>query len=160
MQQQRPHKGKIIVFGILFWYPLAGVTYQFLALHDGTAPPRLRPLLRRGLGALRIRPAHRHDSTPTPTTTSAHCADPGGARLRGAAGLSAAVTPEVAAMAWTEEQRSSNSIGTRTLFLNVHRAPRFSGGAPGLPAAHLRRVGPLRRAGASREGDAGDDRVP
>src|SRR5512138_3425693 len=26
--QQR--KGKIIVFGILFWYPLAGVTYQFL----------------------------------------------------------------------------------------------------------------------------------
>ena len=24
------HKGKIIVFGILFWYPLAGVTYQFL----------------------------------------------------------------------------------------------------------------------------------
>jgi hypothetical protein len=26
----RPSKGKIIVFGILFWYPLAGVTYQFL----------------------------------------------------------------------------------------------------------------------------------
>jgi hypothetical protein len=26
----RPTKGKIIVFGILFWYPLAGVTYQFL----------------------------------------------------------------------------------------------------------------------------------
>ena len=26
----KPHKGKIIVFGILFWYPLAGVTYQFL----------------------------------------------------------------------------------------------------------------------------------
>ncbi len=26
----RPKKGKIIVFGILFWYPLAGVTYQFL----------------------------------------------------------------------------------------------------------------------------------
>ncbi len=25
-----PHKGKIIVFGIVFWYPLAGVTYQFL----------------------------------------------------------------------------------------------------------------------------------
>src|SRR4051812_25583887 len=25
-----PKKGKIIVFGILFWYPLAGVTYQFL----------------------------------------------------------------------------------------------------------------------------------
>jgi len=25
-----PRKGKIIVFGILFWYPLAGVTYQFL----------------------------------------------------------------------------------------------------------------------------------
>src|SRR4026208_787090 len=23
-------KGKVIVFGILFWYPLAGVTYQFL----------------------------------------------------------------------------------------------------------------------------------
>jgi len=23
-------KGTIIVFGILFWYPLAGVTYQFL----------------------------------------------------------------------------------------------------------------------------------
>jgi hypothetical protein len=27
---ERLHKGKIIVFGILFWYPLAGVTYQFL----------------------------------------------------------------------------------------------------------------------------------
>ncbi len=26
----RRRKGKIIVFGILFWYPLAGVTYQFL----------------------------------------------------------------------------------------------------------------------------------
>ena len=26
----KSHKGKIIVFGILFWYPLAGVTYQFL----------------------------------------------------------------------------------------------------------------------------------
>src|SRR4026208_2628883 len=25
-----PTKGKIIVFGILFFYPLAGVTYQFL----------------------------------------------------------------------------------------------------------------------------------
>ncbi|MBN2505250.1 MAG: hypothetical protein JXQ71_01010 [Verrucomicrobia bacterium] len=25
-----PTKGRIIVFGILFWYPLAGVTYQFL----------------------------------------------------------------------------------------------------------------------------------
>lgn len=25
-----PPRGKIIVFGILFWYPLAGVTYQFL----------------------------------------------------------------------------------------------------------------------------------
>ena len=23
-------KGKVIVFGIMFWYPLAGVTYQFL----------------------------------------------------------------------------------------------------------------------------------
>ena len=27
---EKPTKGKIIVFGILFWYPLAGVTYQFL----------------------------------------------------------------------------------------------------------------------------------
>jgi hypothetical protein len=27
---QSPSRGKIIVFGILFWYPLAGVTYQFL----------------------------------------------------------------------------------------------------------------------------------
>jgi hypothetical protein len=26
----KPTRGKIIVFGILFWYPLAGVTYQFL----------------------------------------------------------------------------------------------------------------------------------
>jgi len=26
----KSHKGKILVFGILFWYPLAGVTYQFL----------------------------------------------------------------------------------------------------------------------------------
>src|SRR5690349_11263678 len=29
MVLDRP-KGKILVFGILFWYPLAGVTYQFL----------------------------------------------------------------------------------------------------------------------------------
>lgn len=27
---EKPKKGKIIVFGILFWYPLAGVTFQFL----------------------------------------------------------------------------------------------------------------------------------
>jgi len=30
MTVKRPKNGKIIVFGILFWYPLAGVTYQFL----------------------------------------------------------------------------------------------------------------------------------
>jgi hypothetical protein len=30
MRSERPPRGKIIVFGILFWYPLAGVTYQFL----------------------------------------------------------------------------------------------------------------------------------
>jgi len=30
MSKPHPPKGKIIVFGILFWYPLAGVTYQFL----------------------------------------------------------------------------------------------------------------------------------
>lgn len=30
MPALRTKKGKIIVFGILFWYPLAGVTYQFL----------------------------------------------------------------------------------------------------------------------------------
>lgn len=30
MPEKPPSKGKIIVFGILFWYPLAGVTYQFL----------------------------------------------------------------------------------------------------------------------------------
>ena len=30
MKADKPPKGKIIVFGILFWYPLAGVTYQFL----------------------------------------------------------------------------------------------------------------------------------
>jgi hypothetical protein len=30
MSNTKPNKGKIIVFGILFWYPLAGVTYQFL----------------------------------------------------------------------------------------------------------------------------------
>ncbi len=30
MTTDHPGKGKIIVFGILFWYPLAGVTYQFL----------------------------------------------------------------------------------------------------------------------------------
>ena len=28
--QEKPTKGKVIVFGILFFYPLAGVTYQFL----------------------------------------------------------------------------------------------------------------------------------
>src|SRR5438128_8284996 len=30
MARTKPTKGKVIVFGILFWYPLAGVTYQFL----------------------------------------------------------------------------------------------------------------------------------
>jgi hypothetical protein len=30
MVYEPPSQGKIIVFGILFWYPLAGVTYQFL----------------------------------------------------------------------------------------------------------------------------------
>ena len=30
IQSKLPAKGKIIVFGILFWYPLAGVTFQFL----------------------------------------------------------------------------------------------------------------------------------
>jgi len=30
MKSQKSPKGRIIVFGILFWYPLAGVTYQFL----------------------------------------------------------------------------------------------------------------------------------
>ncbi|HWW02726.1 MAG TPA: hypothetical protein VNZ64_23705 [Candidatus Acidoferrum sp.] len=30
MKSQKQSKGRIIVFGILFWYPLAGVTYQFL----------------------------------------------------------------------------------------------------------------------------------
>jgi hypothetical protein len=30
MKSAKPTKGRIIVFGILFWYPLAGVTYQFL----------------------------------------------------------------------------------------------------------------------------------
>jgi len=30
MRAGKPNKGKIIVFGILFWYPLAGVTFQFL----------------------------------------------------------------------------------------------------------------------------------
>ena len=30
MNHTRQGKGKVIVFGILFWYPLAGVTYQFL----------------------------------------------------------------------------------------------------------------------------------
>ena len=30
MTAERPRRGKVIVFGILFWYPLAGVTYQFL----------------------------------------------------------------------------------------------------------------------------------
>jgi hypothetical protein len=30
MAVERPSRGRIIVFGILFWYPLAGVTYQFL----------------------------------------------------------------------------------------------------------------------------------
>src|SRR3954462_5604670 len=30
MTPTKPTKGKVLVFGILFWYPLAGVTYQFL----------------------------------------------------------------------------------------------------------------------------------
>lgn len=30
MTHSETSKGKIVVFGILFWYPLAGVTYQFL----------------------------------------------------------------------------------------------------------------------------------
>jgi hypothetical protein len=30
MAGAKPRKGKIVVFGILFWYPLGGVTFQFL----------------------------------------------------------------------------------------------------------------------------------
>src|SRR5215212_7689204 len=30
MKPAPPNKGKVIVSGILFWFPLAGVTYQFL----------------------------------------------------------------------------------------------------------------------------------
>src|SRR3989442_4136942 len=30
MARNKPTKGKVIVSGILFWYPLAGVTFQFL----------------------------------------------------------------------------------------------------------------------------------
>src|SRR5438093_240135 len=30
MTRTKPTKGKVIVSGILFWYPLAGVTFQFL----------------------------------------------------------------------------------------------------------------------------------
>src|SRR5437762_7088737 len=30
MRSAKPDKGPVIVFGILFWFPLAGVTYQFL----------------------------------------------------------------------------------------------------------------------------------
>src|SRR5262245_16444274 len=30
MSAKPGNKGRIIVFGILFWYPLAGVTFQFL----------------------------------------------------------------------------------------------------------------------------------
>jgi hypothetical protein len=30
MPPERPPRAKVLVFGILFWYPLAGVTYQFL----------------------------------------------------------------------------------------------------------------------------------
>ena len=30
MASDHPTRGRVIVFGILFWYPLAGVTYQFL----------------------------------------------------------------------------------------------------------------------------------
>ncbi len=35
MAHEPAGKGKIIVFGILFWYPLAGVTYQFLHYLNG-----------------------------------------------------------------------------------------------------------------------------
>src|SRR4051812_16275367 len=30
MTAVKPKRGRVIVFGILFWYPLSGVTYQFL----------------------------------------------------------------------------------------------------------------------------------
>ena len=49
-------RGRIIVFGILFWYPLAGRHLPVPALPAGAAPPRLRPVLRRGLGPLGLRP--------------------------------------------------------------------------------------------------------
>jgi hypothetical protein len=35
VHDRKSGKGKIIVFGILFWYPLAGVTYQFLQYLTG-----------------------------------------------------------------------------------------------------------------------------
>jgi len=39
-------RGKIIVFGILFWYPLAGVTYQFLHYPIGLRRLGYDPVLR------------------------------------------------------------------------------------------------------------------
>ncbi|MDR3569193.1 MAG: hypothetical protein P4L43_14280 [Syntrophobacteraceae bacterium] len=35
MENGKKDKGKLIVFGIMFWYPLAGVTYQFLHYLEG-----------------------------------------------------------------------------------------------------------------------------
>ena len=35
MEKGKKAKGKLIVFGIMFWYPLAGVTYQFLHYLEG-----------------------------------------------------------------------------------------------------------------------------
>ena len=49
-------RGRIIVFGILFWYPLAGRHLPVPALPAGAAAARLRPVLHRGLGPLGLRP--------------------------------------------------------------------------------------------------------
>src|SRR5438270_12178046 len=66
-----PSRGKVIVSGILVWYPLAGVTYQFLHYLEG--------LRRLGYDASYVEDSGRwiydpniHDLSPDPSANTEH----------------------------------------------------------------------------------------
>src|SRR5262249_32317885 len=83
---------------------------------------------------------------------------PGGPRLRGPLGL----PRRLPGRALLRDERGGNCAvvpgGRRAA--EHHRGPGAARGAPGLPAARLRRVRPVRRAGETGPGRPGDGRGP
>ena len=145
MQTASP-KGKIIVFGILFWYPLAGVTYQFLHYLIG--------LRRLGYDPYYIEDSGRWVYDPrindlTPGRRRQH-------RTRWRPVLEAhgfgdrwafrGNYPDGQCYGMTEAQIAAAVPRGRCL-PERDRRPGDPRGAPGLPAPHLRRVRSVRLAG-------------